>query len=271
MTQFDQDIRLISISSGTYQATISDTWKVNVGPNGGYIGAILLNGMLSELGGDQQTRSITVHFLSASVPGTALLKVDVEKKGRTLSTLTARLTQQNKTIAIAVATFASSRKAPRFRNFEMPLAPRPDQIPPARRMNPGMPGHAAFRDHYDQRLAIGPVPPNTSTTARVGGWTRFRQARKFDDLAVLAISDSWFPGLLIKELPDPVHAPTVDHTVHFLAPLPRRHMKRDDFLLVEFTTDVAQDGYLVENGRIWAPDGTLLAESRQLAIILPRD
>ncbi len=105
----------------------------------------------------------------------------------------------------------------------------------------------------------------------MGGWTRFREPRRFDDLAIVAISDSWFPGLMIKELPHPMHAPTVDHTIHFTSSLPLASVKDDDFILVEFTTGIAHDGYLIENGRIWSRDGTLMAESRQLAIIMRRE
>jgi acyl-CoA thioesterase len=67
-----------------------------------------------------------------------------------------------------------------------------------------------------------------------------------------------------------MHAPTVDHTVHFLHSVPLTDLALDDFLLVEFTTSVANEGYLIENGKIWSPDGTLIAESRQLAVCMPR-
>lgn len=271
MTRFDKDIELNRVSPGLYRGNISETWNVNVGPNGGYIGAIILNGMLDEIGHDHQARSITFHFLSASVPGEATLHIETQKKGRTLSTITGKLMQGDRTIAMALATFAPDREAIEFCNIDMPAVPAPDEVPADRRMHPKMSGHVAFRDHYDQLLAIGPTPPDTSTTARVGGWTRFKDHRAFDELALVAISDSWFPGLMVKELPEPMHAPTVDHTVHFLAPLPPPSLREDDFLLVEFTTDVARNGYLVENGLMWTPDGILLAQSRQLAIIMSRE
>ena len=67
-----------------------------------------------------------------------------------------------------------------------------------------------------------------------------------------------------------MHAPTVDHTVHFLQSLPMTDLSLDSFLLVEFTTSIANEGYLVENGNIWSQTGILIAQSRQLAVCLPR-
>ena len=43
----------------------------------------------------------------------------------------------------------------------------------------------------------------------------------------------------------------------------------DDFLLAVFRTNAAADGFMEEDGEIWAPDGTLLAQCRQLALLMP--
>ncbi len=269
-TQFDEDIALTHLSKGRYQVDISDAWNVTLGPNGGYIAAIILNGM-KMAAGEIQTRSITFHFLSASVPGPAELEINVEKKGRLLTTCTARLIQGERTIALAIATFAPARESFEFCDLPMPVTTRPKEVDTEHRMKPGLSGHVPFRDNYDQRLTIGPLPPAKTQKGRVGGWTRMKEHRQFDDLAVVAISDSWFPGLHAMATPEPVHAPTIDHTVHFLTSLPLASIAIDGFLLVEFETEVAAEGYLIENGKIWSESGLLIAKSRQLAIILPKD
>jgi len=56
--------------------------------------------------------------------------------------------------------------------------------------------------------------------------------------------------------------------VHFLANYPE-NAGLEEFLLVDFQTSTANNGYLVEDGCIWTAGGLLLARSRQLAIILP--
>ena len=275
-TRFDRDIEARPLGNGHYSINISDAWNVSIGPNGGYIAAILLRGLKRELGG-VQTRSITFHFLSAAQPGPATYVVHRLKQGRSLSTGTVTLSQGERTIAIALATFGEARgtadaaqAAPVFHDLQMPVVPPPDAIEQSAFMDPGKIGHVPFRDHYDQRLAIGPIPPGTTDVARVGGWTRFREPRIFDDEAVVAISDAWFPSILVKGFDLAIHAPTVDHTVHFLRSLPLETARPDDFLLVEFETPVAQEGFLIENGRLWSSDGQLIAKSRQLAVLIPR-
>ncbi|MDQ4064982.1 MAG: thioesterase family protein, partial [Actinomycetota bacterium] len=57
--------------------------------------------------------------------------------------------------------------------------------------------------------------------------------------------------------------PTVDLTVHFRATLPRDY----DWILGRFETKRAAEGFFEEDGEMWARDGTLLAQSRQLALI----
>jgi len=275
---FDSDIRLSRAPGNadavaSYEINISDDWQVFVGPNGGYIAAIILNGMKTELaatqsGSPQQPRSITYHFLSASVAGAARLEVQIEKLGRTLTTVTGKLFQNDKTIAIALATFGNKRAAPEFSELAMPQVIPPEDVSENFIMRKGVQGHVPFRDQFDQRIAIGPAPGEASDIARVGGWTRFSKPRKFDDLAIAAISDSWYPGLFTKNLNPPMHCPTVDHTVHFLADTPE-DSQPDGFLLVDFQTKTASDGYLIEDGCLWTAEGVLLARSRQLAIILP--
>ncbi|MGH2978605.1 MAG: acyl-CoA thioesterase, partial [Solirubrobacterales bacterium] len=53
-------------------------------------------------------------------------------------------------------------------------------------------------------------------------------------------------------------------TVHFRAPLPLP----DGLLLGHFNTRLVRDGFFEEDGELWAPDGTLVAQSRQLALLI---
>ena len=59
--------------------------------------------------------------------------------------------------------------------------------------------------------------------------------------------------------------PTVDLTVHIRSIEALQRMSPDDWMAARFRTTVATEGFLEEDGQLWAPDGTLIAHSRQLA------
>ena len=71
---------------------------------------------------------------------------------------------------------------------------------------------------------------------------------------------------MFPRITDHVAVPTIDLTVHIRSPLPHPGLADDDRVLALFRTDHAADGFIEEDGLIFAPDGTLLAQSRQLAI-----
>ena len=62
--------------------------------------------------------------------------------------------------------------------------------------------------------------------------------------------------------------PTVDLTVHMLNPEAIAALAPESFVLVEFWTRAVQGGYLEEDGEIWSEDGILLAQARQVGVVL---
>jgi acyl-CoA thioesterase len=62
--------------------------------------------------------------------------------------------------------------------------------------------------------------------------------------------------------------PTVDLTIHFRSTLPLEGSSAGDHLLAVFRAREAREGFFEEDGEIWTPDGTLVAHSRQLAVLL---
>ena len=52
--------------------------------------------------------------------------------------------------------------------------------------------------------------------------------------------------------------------MHFRAPLPLA----DALLLGRFRTRLVRDGFFEEDGELWTADGTLVAQSRQLGLLL---
>ena len=267
-TTFDRETAITKIADGTYTASMATSWWVVRGPNGGYLAAVILRALTDAVDDPDRTpRSLTVHYASSPGEGDVQLFTVLERVGRSLTTCTCRMEQDGKLVALAVAAFSKPRPGPEFCDIVMPQVPGPENYVPAKAPRDA----PAIATRYETRWAIGHPPvPGTPTGARAvaGGWIRLPELRPVDALLAAAITDGWLPPTFSR-IQEPVVVPTVDLTIHFRAELPHPGLPDDAFVLATFQTTVAADGFLEEDGEIWAPDGTLLAQSRQLATILP--
>lgn len=130
-----------------------------------------------------------------------------------------------------------------------------------------------MHERYEQRFAIGPPlfeEGSKTREALTGGWIRLREPRGWDTAQIAAISDAWPPAVFASSDMPPTTGgvPTVDLTVHVLAPEALAALAPDDFVLVVFQTRAVQGGYLEEDGEIWSPRGVLLAQARQVGVVL---
>jgi acyl-CoA thioesterase len=83
-----------------------------------------------------------------------------------------------------------------------------------------------------------------------------------DHLAITALSDTMIPAAFSR-LGRPAIVPTLDLTIHFRAPLPAA----GEWVLAAYRSGRSAGGAWEEDGELWSRDGTLLAQSRQLALM----
>ncbi len=267
-TRFQRDTAVTALDGHRFEATVDEAWWVARGPNGGYLAAIVLRALTDAVADAARApRSLTVHFVAPPEAGRISIDTTIERQGRSLTTCTARVTQGARLIALGIAAFSTPRPGPEFCDLVRPTVPEPDGLPAE-----SMPAEAPPIAHrWDTRWAIGDRPwtgPSPSPTAIGGGWIRLEEPQVFDAPVLAAVTDAWIPPVFSRA-PEPMVVPTVDLTVHFRAGVPHPGVGPDDFLLAVFRTNVSAGGFLEEDGEVWAPDGTLLAQSRQLAAILP--
>ncbi|MSX02102.1 MAG: hypothetical protein F2813_02965, partial [Actinobacteria bacterium] len=106
-TAFERATAVDSLGDGAYSALCDVDWSAPRGPNGGYLAAIMVRAMSAELADPaREARSLTLHYLSPPVAGPMQIAVKVERSGRTLTTLGARLEQDGKCCLIALGAFA---------------------------------------------------------------------------------------------------------------------------------------------------------------------
>jgi len=267
ISAFERDTAVAPAGDGVWQADISPAWAVpRGGPNGGYIAALMLRALSGAVPDpDRAPRSLTLHYLRAPAPGRpAQIHVTVEREGRTLSSLSARMVQDDRTMVLALAAFASD--FPAAADYATP-APDVGEPPELHVVPPG-PGIPEIAQRAALAPVFGPGVLSGGDEAVAGGWLRLAEPRVADAAAVAFYADAWLPSPFAR-LTAPTPAPTVDLTIHFRARLPHPGMAPETPVLARFSSSTASGGFFEEDGWIWAPDGTLLAQSRQLALLLP--
>ena len=192
------------------------------------------------------------------------LETRVERAGRSLTTVSARMLQQGRLVALALGALSKPRESLAFDETRPPQVAPPDACPPLEQRIP-------IHERYEQRLALGAAPFSGGDRALAGGWIRLADGPRAPDAAlVAAYTDAWPPALFGRTRPGELAGgvPTVDLTVHVRATLPVAAMTPDDFALVAFRSRLAREGFLEEDGEVWTRDGVLLAQSRQLAVVV---
>jgi len=261
---FDLATGVRAVAPHRWLAPVIEEWFGGGAPHGGHLAAQLLRAIQLEAADPALApRSLTVHFTSRAAPGEMEVETRLERRGRTLSTVSARATQSGQIVALALAALAVDRPGTRYREAEMPDVPRPDELP----RPPDRPRTSGPRvsDHYELRFAIG--RPLSGDPARAGGWIRPRQPREPDHLLTTALTDMWMPAVFTR-LEERIQTSTVELTANFLATTDG--LADDAWYLTIFEAPAADGGFFREEGSVWAADGRLLARSSQLGIFVVR-
>jgi acyl-CoA thioesterase len=262
-TEFDRATAVAPLGDGAWAGAVDAGWFAGRGPNGGYLAAIVLRAMVAELADPaREPRSLTCHYLRPPADGPVRIEVTVERSGRSTSTLTARLSQDDRQCVLGVAAFAVEVPAPAAYAGAPPTVPAPEDIAPVDNSSSGL----SIASRFEVRPALGERMFAGAGEAVTGGWLRFADARGTDAVALAMFADAWWPAPWVR-LREPVAAPTIDLTVHFRAPRAAVALAPGEPVLGVFRSTTAADGFFEEDGELWTRDGVLLAQSRQLALL----
>ena len=263
VSAFEHATAVEPLGDGVWRGTCDGAWSSQMSANGGYIAAIVLRAMIAELDEpERRPRSLTCHYLRPPGAGELRVEVVVERRGRTMSTLTARLTQGGRLCVIAVAAFAIELAGALDYEGEPPQAPPPDAVTP---LEP--PPEVPMVAQFDVRPVFGAPRYSGAPEALTGGWLRFADPQPLDPPALAMYADAWLPSPFTR-LSGWALAPTIDLTVHFRDPAATAAIF-DEPVLAIFRSTTSAGAFFEEDGELWSRDGVLLAQSRQLALLLP--
>ncbi len=267
MTKFELDTAVEATAPGRFRARLDPAWFIVAGPNGGYMAGVMLRAIEAAAeDAEREPRSFTVHYLRRPEGEDVEIETTVERAGRSLSTMTARMLQGDRLIAIGMAALSKPRQGLEMHDARMPEVIPLERAEPLPLRPGGM--KLPFHEQVDMRWAIPEHPWSGSRQGRSAAWIRLSEPQATDAVVVATLADALPPAIFsVATEPGSLgHIPTIDLSVHFRAPEATRALVPGTHVLASFQTRVVADGFLEEDGEIWAPDGTLLAQSRQLAI-----
>ncbi|QNE74796.1 thioesterase family protein [Streptomyces finlayi] len=265
-SEFDRDTAVTLREEGVYDAELSAGWTIIHAVNGGYLLAMLGRALGQSLP-HSDPFSVSAHYLTASVPGPAVIRTQVVRTGRTLSTGQASLFQYaedgTETERIRVlATYGDLEAL----TDDIRTSAQPPAIPPLEQcLGAGdgpapIPGSSAITGRLSVKLdpaTVGWAIGAPSGKGEMRGWFGLADGRDADPLSLLLTVDAMPPTSF--ELGLKGWTPTIELTTHIRcrpAPGPLR---------VSITTRNLAGGFLEEDADVWDSADRLVAQSRQLA------
>ncbi len=262
----DDALAVVRHDARRISATIPPEWCINERAHGGFLAALAERVCRAALDRTASAaRSFTVHYLRGVTAGPIDFDTTIEHAGRSLATVTFRMRHNGGAAMVGVASYASPGGP--F-EYNAPIAPPPYPVAGALDRTLDVPYvPRGFLEMVDVRLAHDPPLFSGSDSARVGGWAKLAERRAPDLSTLLVLCDSFPRALMATQTASP-RVPPPTTMLHLL--VHERNIAArvgaEDFVMIELTTRRVNDGFFDEDGVLWAPDGTLLAQTRQLAI-----
>lgn len=257
------------VRSSTFSTDLDRGWISANGIHGGYVAGTAGRAIEAALAAEGRTlRGFSARFVSPGAPGPAEIEVVVERSGRTLTTAGVRLHQDGRLVLVGHATAAAAvvdatdlgerSSAPRWNDLPRPVPAVPP--PDSERLEP--PEHLRHFIHAELRQGPTPAPFAGASEAHLGTWLRPVSPMPLDAGWLLVVCDFLPPALLTRGTSLAV-APTVDYQVQLTGTVPPTAIAPDAWLYVECRSPLAAAGFASQDTVVWAPDGTVVALSRQ--------
>jgi len=260
--EFDAAIAL-SGEGPVFSAVLDGRWDGQASTNGGFLLALVTRAIGAVLPFPDPV-VVSGFFLRPGTPGPAEIRTEVVQAGRTTGFGQASLYRDGKQVLRATAAYtdldaAAARDSRSYAGGQPPDQPPPAECQVLRRV---IVPPITLVDRIEYRVAELPswvtrTPPSGNPVYE--GWMRFADGREPDLLSLPMFVDAVAPAGLELGLR---RMTTVELTVHLRArPAP-------GWLAFRTLTRYLEGGYFEEDAEIWDSAGRLVAQSRQLALVL---
>jgi acyl-CoA thioesterase len=251
---------LHEIEPGRFEAVLPDAWTALQGVHGGFVASLAVRAVTLTMADPSRTlRAATFGFIRGVRPGPASFAVEQVRVGRSLATYHVSVAQGDGPPSVVGRMHLSPPWAgAEFSDVEPPAAlTRP---PDAQRfVIPDGRGHIQHLPtwlHPDTTLFAG------HAQARWMAWTRPTHPDRVDAQWLTMLGDYFPPAVEVRNTV-PSRAVTIEYGIQIHTSAESYPLGIGEHLACEMHATHAASGFAVEDGTIWAPDGTLLATVRQ--------
>ena len=265
MSLFDDETALTAIDEGRWSGRVGSKWSIGDNPNGGYLIAVALRAFKDLAPGHPDPLSVTAHFLRPGMPNAPCdVNAALVRSGRSLSNGRATLIQDGKPrIELVTALGDLDAVADPVSDHAVTLPPAemppPEECPQRSGDEQGI--HLPLLERMDVRIHPDQARAGAAGKAEVSGYIRFRDDAPVDALATIVFADA-FPPSVFGLLGMVGWVPTIELTVHV------RRRPAPGWIFGRFQTDDLSGNQMIESGALWDSDGHLIAQSRQLGLVM---
>lgn len=267
MGDLSADTAVTKDGDGRYTAALSRDWEI-WGPNGGYLAGVALRAAAAA-SAQPRPASLSCHFLAVADFGPVSLEVQPLRTARRAESLRVTMWQAEVRVLEALTWMVTPGDG-LVHDADVPAdVEGPDGVPPIEERlgpdadEPPFPFWANFEsrpldwvDDWDSREAGERVTRN---------WYRYTPRATFEDepavdavRSLILLDTMGWPAAVRGHAGGElgVIAPTLDVNVQFHRPAPG-----SEWLLVEGTSPLAEDGLVAFGSRVWSADRALLASA----------
>lgn len=248
-------------NDGRFRARVGAQWRSLQGVHGGIVAALAVTAagkVLADMGVDPATtlRAATFGYVSGNVEGDLEIDVEVVRRGRAMISTHVTTSQGGKTTTVARFHHSTPWGGPVY-SAAPPMPERPEGM--TRLARPGENAHinnAETYMHPETRILGG------HERAEWMAWGRPNDSRTFD-AAWLAMFADYFAPAVFAWATTPQRAVTIEYSLQIHDARGQWTLGEDEYLAARMHAFHSHDGFAVEDGWIYLPDGSLLATSRQ--------
>lgn len=264
MYDFDRDTQLTQ-NDNSFTGTLAPQWNIGDNPNGGYMVACAMRA-IATLVPHADPMTITTHFLRPGMADEPFeVQVNVIRIGRTSSVARATLLQQGKPRIEVLSAFCDLAESVGIEtSISIPAIelPPPTECPLRSGETQGI--HLPILNRLEVRLHPEQAKAGTYPSAEVSGWIRFADQREPDTMSLAVFADA-FPPSPFAMLGVVGWVPTLELTVHVRRP------PAPGWIKAQLVTRDLDHGRMIESGLLWDSTGQLVAQSRQLGLVMDQD